>query len=306
MAIESGKLATGAAIVISSAAILSSLIFVARMNSEITELYRSCMDDMQEFNKLTNDAWTEMQVMEGNEPIVREVKQQAFASFFRSSRQAGLPPQCNCGLQPNNCPRGPAGAKGRPGLNGEPGIPGLVGTPGMSGMALGEEMYPHSCIQCPAGERGPQGPKGRTGPVGPPGSDGENAPPVAAGQPDIPPGEAGEKGPDGLPGPNGSPGVDGEDGIKYLDSPAGEKDKPPGEIGDAGDVGLPGEDGESEAGPAGDEGPQGLAGIPGAKGAAGEQGSIGLPGQDGSYCPCPSRSSIVQPAEAKRNFRGSG
>jgi hypothetical protein len=47
---EKGKLATGLAVCISTAAIITSLGFVARMQADISEFYQECMAEMQEFN----------------------------------------------------------------------------------------------------------------------------------------------------------------------------------------------------------------------------------------------------------------
>jgi hypothetical protein len=50
MNMDKGKLATAMAVCISTAAIFTSLGFVVRMHSEITELYQECMSDMEVFN----------------------------------------------------------------------------------------------------------------------------------------------------------------------------------------------------------------------------------------------------------------
>lgn len=47
---DRGKMATALAFCISTAAIITSLGFVARMHSDISELYQECMTDMKEFN----------------------------------------------------------------------------------------------------------------------------------------------------------------------------------------------------------------------------------------------------------------
>lgn len=47
---DKGKLATGLAVCISTAAIITTLGVVARMQADISEFYNECMADMQEFN----------------------------------------------------------------------------------------------------------------------------------------------------------------------------------------------------------------------------------------------------------------
>jgi hypothetical protein len=47
---DGGKIATGLAFFISMAAIFTCLGFVARMHSDITDLYNECMADIEEFN----------------------------------------------------------------------------------------------------------------------------------------------------------------------------------------------------------------------------------------------------------------
>ncbi|KAI6174793.1 Col-cuticle-N domain-containing protein [Aphelenchoides bicaudatus] len=300
---ETGKVATALTICISTAAIITSLSFVFRMHAEISELYHDCMTDIEEFNKLTNDAWIEMMHMQRNEQAPANVQKQPFESIFRFSRQASNQQQCNCPQQPNhNCPKGPKGRPGANGVDGTPGASGNSGTQGVHGNKLGEMLYGgHNCIVCPAGPPGPPGSGGLPGSIGPAGSDGIDGKIGLNGLAGAP-GEPGDVGPEGEKGPDGENGRDGEDGINYTSGVPG----PKGEIGDAGaigDAGEPGPDGEVQVGDIGDVGAAGLQGLPGPKGNSGISGDVGQPGSDSFYCPCPPRNSHIVPDSAREDFK---
>ncbi|KAH7715007.1 Nematode cuticle collagen [Aphelenchoides avenae] len=152
--VDGAKVATWAAVIISTCAVVSCIVIVRQMCREIQTLKDEFMHDMDGFNKLTNDAWDELMGMQAKTPARAKAavsNKSAFDSIFRHHRAAQLPDHCKCGAQPNNCPPGPPGQPGQPGAPGEPGVPGAEGPKGVSGASLAKVLYPqnYECIVSP-------------------------------------------------------------------------------------------------------------------------------------------------------------
>ncbi|CAJ0582089.1 unnamed protein product, partial [Mesorhabditis spiculigera] len=113
----------------SAFALIGCLAFAGYMFNDINEWRTTSQHDLREFRLAANEAWTEMHGGRAGHSAHR--KAPIHGLFRREKRQA----QCNCGAQPNNCPRGPPGPPGQAGHPGEDGHPGEHGQDGQQGIS---------------------------------------------------------------------------------------------------------------------------------------------------------------------------
>jgi len=141
--VDGAKIATACSVAVSLLMVAISVTTVILLRNDVRDLELELMGGMREFNvglfipllvnvmliyalqNIANDAWDEMMSMQRSSSISRQLdtppvealvasqsQNRPFDSFFRPSRQTELPKQCNCGVQPNNCPSGPPGPPG--------------------------------------------------------------------------------------------------------------------------------------------------------------------------------------------------
>uniref|UniRef100_A0A183BVS7 Col_cuticle_N domain-containing protein n=1 Tax=Globodera pallida TaxID=36090 RepID=A0A183BVS7_GLOPA len=153
------------AICLSGIAVLTSVLYLRQMVSQIITIQQELDTGMDEFNVMQGQLWTDLvrakrQLHHSpSETIVNYGKSQQ-----RNKRQAE--PRCDCITL---CPAGPPGPPGIPGSDGEPGRAGEAGPVGLPGpfAQVQKAAETESCRVCPPG---PPGQPGYTGPPGPPGA----------------------------------------------------------------------------------------------------------------------------------------
>ncbi|CAJ0595674.1 unnamed protein product [Cylicocyclus nassatus] len=99
-------------------AVIASVTVLPSLYSEINELHGQVLEAVAAFRTETNLAWSEMMDVRLIVSSSSDPHKNPFNSFFRQSRQAGLPPWCKCEPDLIVCP---------PGLPGPPGPPGQPG-----------------------------------------------------------------------------------------------------------------------------------------------------------------------------------
>uniref|UniRef100_A0A1I8EFS6 Col_cuticle_N domain-containing protein n=1 Tax=Wuchereria bancrofti TaxID=6293 RepID=A0A1I8EFS6_WUCBA len=227
----------------SACCIILSLIAVALIFHDISELNTNVMMEMEEFKMTAEDTWREITYVNVNSHDDIKKSPFPFISIFRAKRQHD---QCNCGPSPAYCEEGPMGPRdlvrkvqmdcrektfikfqalvrdGLPGEDGLPGAPGvfLLATYSIPGGCKGADGLPGEDglpglpgIALPAVHKIPSActecPPGRPGPPGPDGHTGLPGPRGPPGEPGR--GRSGKPGQRGSPGPRGDPGQTGPD-----------------------------------------------------------------------------------------------
>ncbi|VDN92184.1 unnamed protein product, partial [Brugia pahangi] len=148
---------------ISIIVVLTCVIALTHLVNDLNSLYDEIMSDTQEIKVINENTWNGMLQLRARKTSRNNTSRPIHQFFLRrnlKAKRSFASQQCECGQNPNNCPRGKQGLQGEKGELGgrlcfistqEPGEPGTPGLPGVAGIVAVLNLPESGCVQCPAG-----------------------------------------------------------------------------------------------------------------------------------------------------------